>query len=213
MRGKTWTAEEKQRLVAMFPTCSKSELLAAFPERTFDQIRVRANSWGVHRDVKNVSAFGACRDCGEETRLITSSIFRGLCKTCYNRAFRFRRGVRERCDFWKHEEIELVRQMYPRCQLAELQRRLPHRSLSAIKHQAHVLGLRQQPGGRHCVNIEERESDVTFEPADRDIQAMMQAASRRTVKELLPEIADLLKAERRILQQLQHERKEKSRYG
>lgn len=209
MRGKTWTAEERRQLLAMFPAGSKSELLALFPDRTWDQIRVRANAWGVHREVKIVSARGVCKDCGEETRLIQSSIFCGLCKTCYGRAFRGRRGVQPRCDFWRDEELELVRQMFPRGQLAELQRRLPHRSLSAIKHQAHVLGLRQQPGGMPCVNIEEHESDVTFEPADRDIQAMMQAASQKPVKELLPEIADLLKAERRILQQLQ---KEKSRY-
>lgn len=212
MRGKTWTNEEKQQLMALFPSGSKKELLALFPDRTWDQIRVRANAWGVHREVKIVSARGVCKDCGEETRLITSSIFRGLCKTCYNRAFRGRRGVQKRCDFWNDEELELVRQMFPRGQLAELQRRLPHRSLSAIKHQAHVLGLRQQPGGMPCANIGEVKSEVVFEPMDRDIQAMMQAASQKPVKKILPEIADLLKAERRILQQLQHEGKEKSRY-
>jgi hypothetical protein len=53
-----WTAAEISRLRRVYGTCSVSELVAQFPNRTADQIRHRATPLGVRRPRKIIKSSG-----------------------------------------------------------------------------------------------------------------------------------------------------------
>ena len=220
IQRRDWTHEDREMLVAMYPTATKQEMLAVWKDRTWDQIRNRAIAMGARRKIGIVPPLrDVCADCGSVDRIVRSKVMKHhYCKLCYDRrynALRRRDSEKPRDDFWREDELEVLRRLYPCGAYQDICAALPNRTINTIKQRAHKLGLHRLQVASAILSGEAKE-EYLGDDGDRSLAELQrQAESRPVPRRILPEIAELCQAERRILQQLdalrQHQQQEQAR--
>ena len=219
IQRRDWTQADRKMLVEMYPTATKQEMLAVWQDRTWDQIRNRAIALGAKRKIGIVPPLrDVCADCGSVDRIVRSNVMKHCyCKPCYDRrynALRRRGAEKPRDDFWREDELEVLRRLYPCGAYSEICAALPNRTINTIKQRAHKLGLHRLQVASAILSGEAKE-EYLGDDGDRSLAELQrQAESRPVPRRILPEIAELCQAERRILQQLdalrQHQQQEQA---